>query len=326
MAQQPTLTRAQSARAHYNDVIRDPLNPRKHEVGCSCCPIGELGCSPCCYQRICFLGSAVGGCGACFLCFILMIIFLVHGPDFVAGFMIIFFMPLSILISIIGCCCLCFCKPSDGHGDLEAQRDVAHTAVRREPPPPMATAVVADPVPEMVVQGAVAVPEKGHVVQGAVVPGAVVQGAVVGAGQGSGPDRPHVLQGSIVERQPGGLQGSGGPGFDAEDLILKLGSFGDKKQIVADHCARHKGVSPSPEDVTAIFTPITLSFEAVDVAKALAEHTNMSYPTVVAAVGAATYVGRNDVAAILARDFSPESRQSLMTDVPGLNPRTLGLV
>ena len=151
-------------------------------------------------------------------------------------------------------------------------------------------------------------------------------GAVVGAGQGSGPDRPHVLQGSIVERQPGGLQGSGGPGFDAEDLILKLGSFGDKKQIVADHCARHKGVSPSPEDVTAIFTPITLSFEAVDVAKALAEHTNMSYPTVVAAVGAATYVGRNDVAAILARDFSPESRQSLMTDVPGLNPRTLGLV
>ena len=179
-------------------------------------------CCPCCYQRFTFLLLGGGGCGGCCLFTILFIVGVsMKGGDWLAILSLFFMLPLAVVVGVAGCLCYCSCTPAQeesGPRDVEMGR----------PCPAQAEAVEEIPQAEAVVD----VPDLG---KGWVQSAATIQGSVE-------PLEGSVVQGSDVRGRV--VEVVDESGFDAEGLLAKLGRFGDKKQIVADHCQERKGREP----------------------------------------------------------------------------------
>ena len=118
-----------------------------------------------------------------------------------------------------------------------------------------------------------------------------------------------------VRHKPGGAEDPG---------LTTLVGF-DKKSAVRDHCLARKGIDPTPDDAATLFAAVPLSFEAVDVANALAAHARVTGVAAVAAVNAASFGARALVASAFARGLDDGGKRVLVAGVPGLSPRDVGL-
>ena len=288
--------------------------PCQAPKGCVCCTTRTGACCPCCYQRFTFLLLGGGGCGGCCLFTILFIVGVaVKGADWLAILSLFFMLPLAVVVGVAGCLCYCWCAPAQ---EESGPRDVDVEMGR--PCPAQAEAVEQIPQAEAVVD----VPDlgKGWVQSAAAIQGSVepLQGSVVQGSEIRGTAAIHggvePLQGSVV---PGSeirgrvVEVVDESGFDAEGLLAKLGRFGDKKQIVADHCRERKGRAPTAADLARLFAPLTMSFDAKDVARGLVQNAHVGVDAAVAGVNAATFVARVEVARIFAAGLSDGDKAAL---------------
>ena len=85
----------------------------------------------------------------------------------------------------------------------------------------------------------------------------------------------------------------------------------DKRATVRDHCAARAGADPTPADAALVFAGVQLSFEAVDVAEALAAHARVSAAAAAAAVGATSFGARAQVAAVFSRGLDDAGKRAL---------------
>lgn len=286
------------AQASFRDYASD-RRVHKAEIGCVCCP--DDCCCRCCYKRTTFLGSSMGGCACCCLGFILLIVALACNSSGLGIYSLFFHMPAALIVAIVGCLCIGFCRPEDDvpRGvELGGPRPHAHPVQVHDVP--LASAVV-EVEPAKDVRGAVVgVVGGGAPLQGTVVPPpAPLQGTVV--------PPPAPLLGAVVGETPPPAPS----GFEVADLVAKLGRFGDKAQIAAAHCRAHKGSPPTPADMAALFSTLTLSFDAKDVARGLSENAQLSLDAAIAGVNATTFSAKEGVASLLARTMSGADKRAL---------------
>ena len=288
------------AQASFREYASD-RRVHKAEIGCVCCP--DDGCCRCCYKRTTFLGASVGGCACCCLGLILFIVALACNSTGLGIWSLFFHMPAALIVAIVGCFCIGFCRPADDvpRGvELGGPRPHAHPV--QEHDVPLASAVVeVEPTAAKDVRGAVV---------GVVPPPAPLQGTVVPPPaplQGTVVPPPAPLLGAVVGETPPPAPS----GFDVADLVAKLGRFGDKAQIAAAHCRAHKGSPPTPADMAALFSTLTLSFDAKDVARGLSENAQLSLDAAIAGVNATTFGAKDGVASLLARTMSGADKRAL---------------
>ena len=288
------------AQASFREYASD-RRVHKAEIGCVCCP--DDGCCRCCYKRTTFLGASVGGCACCCLGLILFIVALACNSTGLGIWSLFFHMPAALIVAIVGCLCIGFCRPADDvpRGvELGGPRPHAHPV--QEHDVPLASAVVeVEPAAAKDVRGAVV---------GVVPPPAPLQGTVVPPPaplQGTVVPPPAPLLGAVVGETPPPAPS----GFDVADLVAKLGRFGDKAQIAAAHCRAHKGSPPTPADMAALFSTLTLSFDAKDVARGLSENAQLSLDAAIAGVNATTFGAKDGVASLLARTMSGADKRAL---------------
>ena len=275
------------AQASFREYASD-RRVHKAEIGCVCCP--DDGCCRCCYKRTTFLGASMGGCACCCLGLILFIVALACNSSGLGIWSLFVHMPAALIVAIVGCFCIGFCRPADDvpRGvELGGPRPHAHP-VQEHDVPLASTVVEVEPAKD--VQGAVV---------GVVGGGAPLQGTVV--------PPPAPLQGTVVGEMPPPAPS----GFEVADLVAKLGRFGDKAQIAAAHCRAHKGSPPTPADMAALFSTLTLSFDAKDVARGLSENAQLSLDAAIAGVNATTFSAKEGVASLLARTMSGADKRAL---------------
>ena len=300
------------AQASFREYASD-RRVHKAEIGCVCCP--DDGCCRCCYKRTTFLGASMGGCACCCLGLILFIVALACNSSGLGIWSLFFHMPAALIVAIVGCVCIGFCRPADDvpRGvELGGPRPHAHP-VQEHDVPLASTVVEVEPAKD--VQGAVVgVVGGGAPLQGTVVPPpAPLQGTVVGEMpppaplQGTVVPPPAPLLGAVVGEMPPPAPS----GFEVADLVAKLGRFGDKAQIAAAHCRAHKGSPPTPADMAALFSTLTLSFDAKDVARGLSENAQLSLDAAIAGVNATTLSAKDGVASLLARTMSGADKRAL---------------
>lgn len=275
------------AQASFREYASD-RRVHKAEIGCVCCP--DDGCCRCCYKRTTFLGASMGGCACCCLGLILFIVALACNSSGLGIWSLFFHMPAALIVAIVGCFCIGFCRPEDDvpRGvELCGPRPHAHP-VQEHDVPLASTVVEVEPAKD--VQGAVV---------GVVGGGVPLQGTIV--------PPPAPLQGAVVGEMPPPAPS----GFEVADLVAKLGRFGDKAQIAAAHCRAHKGSPPTPADMAALFSTLTLSFDAKDVARGLSENAQLSLDAAIAGVNATTFSAKDGVASLLARTMSGADKRAL---------------
>ena len=277
------------AQASFREYASD-RRVHKAEIGCVCCP--DDGCCRCCYKRTTFLGASMGGCACCCLGLILFIVALACNSSGLGIWSLFVHMPAALIVAIVGCFCIGFCRPADDvpRGvELGGPRPHAHP-VQEHDVPLASTVVEVEPAAAKDVRGAVV---------GVVGGGAPLQGTVV--------PPPAPLQGTVVGEMPPPAPS----GFEVADLVAKLGRFGDKAQIAAAHCRAHKGSPPTPADMAALFSTLTLSFDAKDVARGLSENAQLSLDAAIAGVNATTLSAKDGVASLLARTMSGADKRAL---------------
>ena len=98
------------AQASFREYASD-RRVHKAEIGCVCCP--DDGCCRCCYKRTTFLGASVGGCACCCLGLILFIVALACNSTGLGIWSLFFHMPAALIVAIVGCFCIGFCRPAD---------------------------------------------------------------------------------------------------------------------------------------------------------------------------------------------------------------------
>lgn len=236
----------------------------------------------------------------CIIAFILFIVAAALGLSWLLGLVLFLACPVSIIVGICGMSCICCCpeaasvhiEPNDTHspGDLEMGGFYRNDDRTR----PVLAAVSTN------LHGTIPVSIK----QASVSPASDIPTALAVA-----------MEASTVSSQPS-IQPAHGesrelPTFDAAEFASRVKSnIGFASRFIEE--AIPAGYELTQSDANQIFASLSLSFDAVEVAKALSERRPPLRVSVVAeAINATTPTARIDVAKIFARNLSLRDQQFL---------------